>query len=244
MAAAPEDDAARLAWHAALADATLWLWLEREATGADIAPRVFETGEGPLVLAYDAEERLAEAAGAPVPYAALPGRVVARALAGQGVALGVNLGAGAGEHLMGPEALDWLVATLEAAPLQEAQGRPVAFSAPDAGPALLAALAPRLAGASAAMLARARYDDGREGLMLALTGVEGAAQAAVARAVAEAVALGGSETVDVVFLDPGSAAARAMAGAALHLDLTPPAPPVHRPPPAPGTVSGRPPKLR
>jgi hypothetical protein len=57
---------------------------ESEAEGDTLAPRVFALEDGPVVLAFDSEDRLAEFTGAPAPYAVLPGRVIAAQLAGQG----------------------------------------------------------------------------------------------------------------------------------------------------------------
>ncbi|MFN6979952.1 MAG: SseB family protein, partial [Gemmobacter sp.] len=110
MTAAPDDDAARLRYFAALADAELVLMLGAEAEGGQIVPKVFPLTDGPVVLAFDGDDRLAAFAEGPVPYAALPGRVIARQLAGQGVGLGVNLG-GDAAFLVPPAALDWLAGT-------------------------------------------------------------------------------------------------------------------------------------
>ncbi|QYK40005.1 MAG: SseB family protein [Paracoccaceae bacterium] len=255
MEAAPEDDAARLRYYARLADSLLWLWLADEAAGDTLAPRVFQTGDGPVVLAFDREERLAEAAGQAVPYAALPGRVAVRALAGladdagHGVALGINLGAGAPAYLIPPDALRWLAVTLDHAP-QELQGRPVSFHPPGAlPPVLLGALDERLARAGAlaraAHLAGVTYHDGRRGHLLAFAGVSPGAEAALARAVAEALVFSGLEAgeIDVAFPPPGDPALAAIARAGLRIDLpAPPAPAVAAPPPPPGTQG--PPRLR
>ena len=48
-------EAEALAFYRLLADATLFLLLEREAEGERIAPRVFDLAEGPVLLAFDAE---------------------------------------------------------------------------------------------------------------------------------------------------------------------------------------------
>lgn len=249
MSAAPEDDAARLRYYEALADADLVLWLEAEAQGAALAPRVIDAGDGPLVLAYDRDDRLAEAAGTPVPYAALPGRVVAAQLAGQGVALGINLGTAAPAFLVPPEALAWLAGILDRAP-QPAQARPAAFAPPGALPlALIDLLTARLARAGGlaqgALLAGVTYDDGRRGHMLAYLGASPAAQEALARMAAEALAFSGIDAgeMDVTFLDPADAAVAVMARVARAFDMpAPQAPAAAAPPAAPGT--DRPPRLR
>lgn len=250
MVAAPEDDAARLRYYEALADADLVLWLETEPDGQAVAPRVIDMDDGPVVLAYDLEDRLAEVAGAPVPYAALPGRVIAAQLAGQGVALGVNLGAEAPAFLVPPEALAWLAGVLDRAP-EPAQARPVEFRAPGALPqALVDLLTQRLlrAGglAQGALLAGVSYDDGRRGHMLAFVGAPDAAQAALARMAAEALAFSGIEAgeMDVAFLSADDPATAAMARVARAFDMPAPAAPPAAAPSAPGMDPDRPPRLR
>ena len=92
MTARPADEAARLAYYHRLVGAELCLLLTREPEGDDLAPRVLNLSDGPVVLAFEGEERLAAFADGPVPYAALPGRVVIAHLAGQDIGLGINLG--------------------------------------------------------------------------------------------------------------------------------------------------------
>ena len=92
-----------------------------------------------MVLVFDLEERLASFTGIPAPYAALPGRVIAGLLAGQGIGLGVNLGVAPSSMLLSPEAVDWLAQTLENGPVT-LEARPLQFDKPAALPeALLAA---------------------------------------------------------------------------------------------------------
>ncbi|NNL72262.1 MAG: SseB family protein, partial [Silicimonas sp.] len=57
MEAAPENDALRLSFFERLADGELFLLLESDAQGDVVDPRIFETGEGRYVLAFDREER-------------------------------------------------------------------------------------------------------------------------------------------------------------------------------------------
>jgi len=245
MAAAPLDDAARLHYYRALSDAVLFLWLEAEPNGDTLAPRVFDLDDGPVVLACDSEERLASATGAPVPYAALPGRVVAQALAGQGVALGINLGVAETAFLVPPEALNWLAETLGHAPV-ETLARPEGFAPPhDLPPALLSGLQSKLEGmaglAQGALLAAVGYSGGRRGHMLVFVDASPSAEPALARAVAEALTFSGIEAgeIDVAFLSAADPVAVAMARVAMRLDMAqaPAAPP---PEPAPP----RPPRLR
>ncbi|MFP1646702.1 SseB family protein [Pontitalea aquivivens] len=255
MEAAPRDDRARLAVYDRLADAELFILLEREPEDDTITPQVFETEDGDFVLAFDLEERLTAFTGAPAPYAALPGRVIAQYLAGEGVGLGINLGVAASSMLLPPEALDWLTDTLTHAP-QAAAGRPAAFHAPALPPGVLGALLPafeakfeQLAGlASHALLGGVTYDDGRRGHVLAFLGAPDAAQPGIAKAMAEALAFSGLEAgeLDVTFLTPGDPAAEALLAQALVLHLPEPDPEEVQElkPAAPGMDPSRPPILR
>lgn len=67
MEAAPGDDAARLRFYGQLADGELFLLLEREPEDETLTPQVFNLDEGPVVLAFDLEERLAAFTGVPAP---------------------------------------------------------------------------------------------------------------------------------------------------------------------------------
>jgi translation initiation factor IF-1 len=220
---------ARRAYHARLADTPLWLWLAAEADGDAVEPRVFALSGGPVLLAFDTEERLAEAAGAAVPHAVLPGRAAARAMSGRGLALGVNLGAAAPAYLMPPEGVDWLAAQVAAQP-QAAAGRPAAVQAPaPLPPALMRALADRLDGAGAAARAAWLVAAGAEGALRATVVFSGTAPGvapALARAVAEAVAFAGDAGgLDAAFPPPGDPLIAAAARVGLALPLTAPPPP-------------------
>lgn len=246
----PEDGALRMAFYARLADGELFVLLEDEPEGETISPRVFPLDDGPVVLAFDAEERLAEFTGAPAPYVALPGRVVVAQLAGQGVGLGVNLGVAPSSTLLGPEALDWLVETLGDAP-EETEARPVAFHPPRGLPeGLLSALDTALAKAGglarSALLAGVEYDGGQAGHWLAFLDAVPEAQTALARAASEAVRFSGAEegAVDVVFLTADAPAAARLAKVALRFDLPEPEARPARAPKAPGTDPSKPPILR
>ncbi len=250
MMADPADDAARLRYYARLADDELFLLLAAEPEGDTFAPRVMDTDEGALILTFDTEERLAAFTGAPAPYVALPGRVIAAALAGQGVAMGVNLGVAEAAFLVPPEALGWLAETLAAAP-QATEARPELFLPPGAlPPALIAALEGKLDRArglaAAAVLAGVRYAGGRQGHMLAFLGAAEEAQAALARAVGEALTFSGVEAgeLDVTFLAPGDAAAPAILRVGRMFDIAPRAEERPKAPSAPGTDPDRPPRLK
>lgn len=245
-------EADQLRFYRVLADATLFLLLEREAEGEVIAPRVFDLPDGPVLLAFDSEERLATMGAGPLPYAALPGRIIAQQMVGQGLSLGLNLGTdAASETLLPPEAMDWLTEMLSAAPAAvEAQVQQ--FLPPQGLPKILIeALEAAIAGvaglAQAGLLAAVHYKDGRRGHMLAVVGAQPSAHAALARAMSEALTFSGIEAgeLDVTFLadqDPGLAAllrvARVFEVPALPEPEAPPAPK------APGSDPDKPPMLR
>lgn len=252
LAADAEADAARLGFYAALADAELLLLIEDDAPGESIRPRLFNLEEGAFVLAFDSEARLAAFAGGPAPYAGLPGRVLAGHLAGQGVGIGLNLSVAPSEFLMPPAAVDWLAETLADRPA-EAAARPAGFHPPGALPeALLSGLAGRLARmpglAARALLAGVTYEGGRRGHLLALVGARPDAEAALAKAVAEALTFSGIDAgeLDVTFLPEDAPAALAMARVAIAFDIPAPvrAPDQVIGTTGPGMDPTRPPRLR
>ncbi len=253
MEAAPENDALRLRFYERLADAELYLLLAGESDGGTIRPAVFRLEEGDFAMAFDREERLATFSDAPAPYAALPGRIVARELASAGLGLGFNIGVASSAMLLPTEALDWLGKTLGTGPAS-AEARPVAFHRPGGLPeALLTALdekLARLAGlAQVAVLAGVDYADGRRGHLLAFAGHVSGAEAALAKAVSEALVFSGLDAgeLDVTFLAEDSPAWAAIAAQGLRFDLPEPARETAQiigGPAAPGMDPERPPKLR
>lgn len=250
ITAADDDDAPRLRFYERLADGELVLLLDREAEGETLAPRVFDLEDGPVVLVFDSQERLGQFTALAVPYAALPGRVIARLLAGKGLGLGLNLGVAPSSMLLPPFAVDWLAETLDHAP-QEAEALPESFHAPAGLPeVLIAGLDAKLARAgglaSHALLAGVAYRGGRRGHLLAFVEAAPGAQQALARAAAEALTFSGIEAgeMDVVFLPQGPAVA-AMERVALRFDLPVPVAEAPAAPAAPpGMDPDRPPRLR
>lgn len=228
LQADPENEALRLAVYDRLADAELFLLLEQEPEGEDITPQVFETEEGDFVLVFDTEERLAGFVGAPAPYAALPGRVIAQNLAGEGLGLGINLGVADSAMLLPPEALDWLADALTHAP-EATSERPLAFTPPSLPPAILGLLLPafeakfaQIAGLlSHAALAGVTYEGGGRGHVLALVGAPEMARPGIAKAMGEALAFSGLEAgqLDVTFLEADDPATEALMEQALILHL-------------------------
>ncbi len=252
MEAAPESDAARLAFYDRLADAELYLLLVCEPAGDAIEPVLFDLEEGRVALAFDREERLAAFAEGPAPYAALPGRVVAEMLAGEGLGLGLNLGVAPSAFLLPAGGLGWLAAALRHAP-EPAASRPAAYRPPAGVPeALLAALDAKLARlsgvASRAHLVAVTYDGGGTGHLLAFEGARAGAEAALAKAVSEALVFSGLEAgaLDVTFLGVGDPALARLCRHALSFDLPQPEAETAQilSPAGPGMDPGRPPKLR
>jgi hypothetical protein len=252
VSADPENEALRLRFFERLADGEMVLLLEREAVGESLEPRVFELEDGPVVLVFDREERLASFTGGIAPYAALPGRVIAGLLKGQGIGMGVNLGVAPSSMLLPPEAMDWLAETLDGGP-EEVEALPEAFIAPTVPEAVIAALDAKLARAAglavAAVLAGVVYAGGRRGHLLALLDAAEGAEGALARAMNEALVFSGIEAgeLDVVFLRGDDPAVQAMARVGLRFDL--PQPDVQDATPAspgaaPGMDPSRPPRLR
>ncbi|SLN49306.1 hypothetical protein ROJ8625_02428 [Roseivivax jejudonensis] len=251
MEAAPDDDRLRMAFYARLAETELSLLLTEEPRADALSPEVFDTAEGRYVLAFEGDEALAAFAGAPAPYAALPGRTLADMLAGQGVGIALNLGAPGGSGLVPPAALDWLAEVLSNRP-GEALARPESVEAPRALPEdLLTALDAKLARAAGlarhAYLASVRYDDGSRGHLLAVTGTARGAEEPLARAVNEALIFSGLDAgaLDVAFLGNEDPLAARLARVALRFDLPEGAKPRARGErPAPGSDPDTPPKLR
>lgn len=246
------DEAEGLAFWRAFADAELFLLLEAEAGDGVVQPRLFDLAEGRLILAFDTEERLAAFAGAPLPYAALPGRVIAQEMAGQGLSLGLNLGSdAASETVLPPEALDWLIEMLDQAPPEALEAQIVEVLPPRVPQQVMEALARALSGlpgqgaAVGAYLAGVRYGDGRRGQLLAVTGLAPSVEAKLARAVTEALAFSGIEAgaLDLAFPAEGDALVARLLRVALVLQgEAPEAAPEQAT--GPGMDPGRPPRLR
>ncbi len=250
MAVRPDDDAARLRFYERLADGELFLLLEAEPDGTTISPQVFPLDTGPVVLAFDLEERLVDFTGATSAYAALPGRVIAAQLAGLGVGLGVNFGVAPSSMLLPPEAVSWLAQTIQNAP-EEVEARPVQFHPPATLPerlveGVLAKLARAGGLADHALLAAVGYDDGRRGHMLAFVDARPGAEEPLARAMAEALVFSGIDQgeVDVAFLAAIDPLVLRMTSVAKRFDLPKPVAAEVSTPAAPGMNPDKPPILR
>lgn len=249
MQAAPDDAAARLRFYERLADSELFLLLKSEATGDQITPDLLSVEGADYVLVFDCEERLAEFVDGSAHHAALSGRVVATMLAGQGVGIGVNLGVAPSSILIPDQAVAWLAEMLDSTP-DETTAQPVSVAPPTGLPqALLTTLDGKLASAGglaeAAYLVKVRYADGGGGYLLAIIDAVPAAQAALAKAVNEAVVFSGSENapLDVAFFAARDAICADLAKVGLRFDL-PKSETQHQTPTAPGRDPDNPPIIR
>ncbi|QPM88886.1 SseB family protein [Pseudooceanicola algae] len=249
MQAAPLDDQLRLRFYERLADSELFLLLETEAAEGNAAPQIFPVEDGSYVLLFDREERLTDFTGRAAPYAALSGRLVVQQLAGQGVGLAVNLETPSA-ILIPPDAVTWLAETVAHAP-SEVEERIAAFHPPRGLPeALVTALDAKLATArglaDCAFLAGSESDSGSRSHILAFIDAAPGSEAALARAVAEALTFSGIEAgaLDVGFFRASDPSAAALARNGLRFDLPalPKAQPAERP--APGSDPTKPPILR
>jgi len=238
----PEDAALRLRLYERVLDAELLLVLSDAPEGPDIRPLTLDLAEGPFVLAFDRDDRLADFIGEPAPFAVLSGRQAVARLAGRGIGLALNLGAPSAT-LLDAAAVAWLAGMAAHAPV-EAATRPSRFDRPRVPAALLSALGPKLSAMAdrltGAHLVEAHYPDASAHLLLLLAGTPEPDRPGMAAAIAEAVRFSGPEGValDVAFLEPGDPRHAAAERVGIRLDL--PRPP---PRPGPGMDPARPPRL-
>lgn len=223
----PENPALRLRFHERILDTELVIPLDAPPDGDRRRMKTFPLSDGPVVLAFDRDDRMAEFLGAPAEFAALTGRRVVALLAGQGTALALNLGAPSAA-LLPADAVDWLARIAEQA-VPETSARAQDIGPPGIVPRpLLDALGPKLAAMAdrlgAAHLVSARVGDGPPVLLLALVGVPDPARRPMAAAVAEAVRFSGLDEValEVAFPDTGTPLAAAVSRAGLRLEMPPP----------------------
>ncbi|MCP4819161.1 MAG: SseB family protein [Shimia sp.] len=250
MEAASEDDGARLRFFERLADAELFLLLEKEPEGDRISPEVFETSDASFVLVFDTEARLSQFVGRVAPYAALSGRIIASMLADQNIGLALNPEVASSSMVLPPEALGWLAETLNHAP-DEVEAKVQSFSSPVGLPeVLLTALDAKLSSAAGlakmAYLVSVTYETGGMSHLLGFVGAVPAAQGALAKAVNEALTFSGIEAgaLDVAFFDANDPVAAQLARSGLRFDLPEPAKPQEYVPVSPGSDPDKPPILK
>ncbi len=225
------DAAARARILSQLADTELFAALSGDPAGDRAELQTYALPDGIFALACDREDRLAEFVGGPVSHLALPGRVLAEALAQEGQGLLVNPGH-ASELMLDSAMLGWLAGALAIRPSLGTAETARHLSAPDANAVSVLAgpLAQRLGDMVGLVgqlgLVAAEWADGRRGHMLILRDVDPAHEGAVAKALAEFIAFlpelpGG---VDIAF------SGRALPAQALIVEPPPPdpAPPVAR----------------
>lgn len=260
MEAGQDDPQARLRFYETLAASELYVLLEEEveadpqaggqAGDESVAPRCFEVEGQSFVLVFDREDRLADFAGGPAPYAAMTGRAVAEALAEGGLGLGVNLEVAPSSILLPAEAVAWLAGILSERP-EELEARATSFRPPAGLPdRLLTALDARLATAGGladlAYLVAVEYDNGAAGHMLGIIDAVPGAQDALARAVSDGLSFSGLEAaaLDVAFFRGTDPAAARLARVGLRFDLPKPERREALPGAAPGMDPDRPPRLK
>jgi hypothetical protein len=247
MEAAPESDAARLRFYECLADIELSLLLDDAPDGDNIRPRLFPVDGQDMVMVFDTEERLAEFAGEAAHFVALPGRDVARMLAGLGYGLGLNLGVAPSGIVLPPEALDWLCETLDNR-AEEVDDAPLELFPPEVAADFLTALEGKLGAAAgladSAYIAATNYADGRRASLLVFVGAHELAEAALTQAVTDAVSFSAEPIdLDIAFVDAGDELLIELAAIGRSFDMHL-ADPVTAPPRAPGSDPDRPPRLR
>lgn len=244
MTAAPDSDAQRLRFFERLADSELFLLLDDAEDSAPETPRLFDTSDGPLVLAFDTEDRLSTFAGGPADYAALSGRGLAVMLSGKGVGIALNPDAAPSSMVIPPDAVDWLHDILAKAP-GKLQALPVEVRAPSAPPRLIEGLDAKLASAAGlathAWLADVTYADDTQSLFLAIIAPAPGAETALAQAVSEALTFSNFETgvLDVAFFAANDPVVAKLERVGLRIDL-----PVPETPKPPMQDPKTPPRLR
>jgi len=243
-------DADRLRYYERIADAELFLMGEEEPEGDEFSPQLFEINEGRIVIAFDRAERLSAFVDGAAPYVAMSGRVLVKMLADEGLGLGLNLEVAPSAYLLPHGALAWFADVLERAP-QAAEMSISEVAQPGTLPELLltsldAKLALMGAAAETAFLARATYEDGSLGHILAFIDAAPGAERALSQAANEALTFSGLDAgqLDVTFLKASDAVSAQLARVALRFDLPQPDAASAAPPSAPGMDPEKPPKLR
>jgi len=246
---ATDSDTDRLKFFEQLAQSELFVLLASEVARDTAEPRIFDVEDGKFVAVFDREARLAEFAGATVPYVCVSGRALAGMLSGRGLGIGLNLGVAQSSFLVPSDAVDWLSDTVSGAP-DPVDDTPGAFHAPLGVPeavimALNAKLALAVGMARMCYLVSAEYQSGRRGHLLVIVDAAANAQTALTAAVSEALVFSGIEAgeIDVTFLDSHDPACANLARVGLRFDLLDPVTPTRSPSP-PGSDPAQPPKLR
>ncbi len=236
-------DEARMRFYDRLLAAELWVLLD----DAGAAFRVFPLEDGPVVLAFDLPERLAEFTGG-AETAILSGRTLVQELSGKGVGLGLNLGVAPSSELLDGGAVDWLAAQTAApdapADLRIEDLRPASSLTED----LVASLGEKslsFVGLCRSIhIADARLEGGTNALLLAVIDpIEGAAST-VAGGLVETIRLTASLPTEPVILPLASAAPLFQRLSPVSLKIEIPEPQTPEPLAPPGSNPAKPPRLR
>lgn len=248
--AAQGAETAQLAYYARLLDSELVVLLQSEPEGEQIEPRVFELQSGPVILAFDLAERLADFVGVAAVSAVLPGRKLIEMLAGQGIGLGINLEVAPSSTLLEASSIDWLAAMIEQSP-EEVQQNITEFATPTGVPKeLLQALDAKLARleglAESAYLVGALFQNGTRGHLLALIDPMPGAENVLARAVSEALMFSGVEAgaIHTAFFRASDPVSARLAKVGLRFDLPQLQVAEVQAPKTPGRDPNKPPILR
>lgn len=250
MAAAPDDDLARLRFFERLGDTELFLLLEAEAEGDQITPQVFDLAQGSVVLVFDREERLAQFVGQSAPYAAMAGRSLVHMLEAAGLGLTLNPEVAPSSFVLEPDGVEWLAQMLGNAP-EEVEDHIAEVLPPKGLPqSIMEALDTKLATAgglaAAAWLVATRDQNGGAGHLLAFADAVPGGEDALAKAVSEALIFTGLDagTLDVGFFATDDTAMQRIAKVGLRFDLPVPDVAMPRALQPPGSDPDKPPKLR
>lgn len=233
-------DTTDLRRYEAFAEALVHVLLTGPATGDQIDPQVIEVDSTAYVLAFSNARALADFAQGEAEHAAMPGRALAEALAGQDIGVAYDMGCD-NSLLLSPDVVSWITdATAE--PVTD-EARIIEIAPPGGLPEVVVEALARKLGASGALaheawLVKATYDGGRSGHLLIFLDPRPMAERPLAGIVSEALSFSGVEAgaLDVTFAPSGSAIAERLPRVGLRFDLTPE-------PEAPGSNPDKPPRL-
>lgn len=249
MMAAPDDDTARLRFYERIADVELYLLLEAEPDGDQIAPKVLETDGAQYLLAFDRAQRLAQYAGEAGAYVALSGRNVAAMLDGQPLGIALNMDVAPSAILLPDTAVAWLRETLSHQ-AGEVEAKIERVLPPKGLPeSLIEAIDAKLATATGmaanAWLVGVEYEGGGRGHLLAFIDAIPRAQDALVRAASEALTFSGIEAgaMDVGFFGHSDPTVNKLMKVGLRFDL-PQMETLQKTPRMPGSDPDAPPVLK
>ena len=222
---AEADESRRPRFMERLAEAELFVLLEKEPEADQISPQLFALEEATFVLAFDRATRLTDFTGQAAPYASLSGRQLAQMLASEGLGLGLNLDVAPSSQLLPPAAIGWLADILDSQPA-ETEAKPSQIAPPTNLPETLihtldSKLALTAGLAEAAYLAEVTYDNSVQTHLLAFIEALPEAQPSLASAVQEALTFSGLEagSLDVAFLQAADPICASLARNGLRFDL-------------------------